>query len=185
MCDTPSLREALIQAGIALLAEGGPAALTLRQAALRAGVSHAAPAHHFNGLPGLLTAIAARAFDTFAQTLQTARDAAGDDPRARLHGICQGYLIFAATHAGLFHLMFTAPEVDRRDPALDPAAALSYQILQQACRPFATHPDDRLEVAVWSMVHGYAALGFCTPAPPRPMAKPPKFSDLLDELLRS
>ena len=183
MDETPPLREALIQAGIALLAEGGPAALTLRQAALRAGVSHAAPAHHFNGMPGLLTAIAARAFDTFAQTLQTARDGAGDDPRARLHGICQGYLTFAATHAGLFHLMFTAPEVDRRDPALAPAAAHSYQILQEACRPFSSHPDGRLEVAVWSMVHGFAALGFCTTTPPRPMTEPPKFDDLLDKLL--
>ncbi len=54
-----NLREALIVAGIEILKEGGLPALTLRACAARAGVSHAAPAHHFDGLPGLVTAIAA------------------------------------------------------------------------------------------------------------------------------
>lgn len=183
MTEPSPLREALIDAGLALLAEGGAAALTLRQAALRAGVSHAAPAHHFAGLPGLLTAIAARAFAIFADTLHAAREATGPDPRARLHGTCQGYLTFAATHAGLFHLMFVSPEVDRADATLAPQANRAYQILREACRPFATHPDDRLELAVWSMVHGFAALGFAGPAPARPFDRPPIFADLLDELL--
>ena len=53
------LRQALVAAGIELLDEGGLAALTLRRCAARAGVSHAAPAHHFKGLRGLLTAIVA------------------------------------------------------------------------------------------------------------------------------
>jgi AcrR family transcriptional regulator len=180
MSETPNLRDALIQAGMDLLAEGGTAALTLRQAALRA-----APAHHFHGLPGLLTAIAARAFQTFADTLHTARDAAGQDPRARLLGTCQGYLTFAARHSGLFHLMFVSTEVDRSDLALAPAALRAYQILSEACRPFATHADDRLEVAVWSLVHGYASLGFCGPTPPNPMRHAPQFAEILDELLRS
>lgn len=185
MSETPNLRDALIQAGMDLLAEGGTSALTLRQAAMRAGVSHAAPAHHFHGLPGLLTAIAARAFQTFADTLHGAREAAGQDPRARLLGTCQGYLTFATHHAGLFHLMFVASEVDRTDPALAPAAQRSYQILSEACRPFATHPDDRLEVAVWSLVHGYTSLGFCGPTPPNPMRHAPHFAEILDELLRT
>ena len=54
-----NLREALITAGVGLLNEGGLSALTLRKCAARAGVSHAAPAYHFKGLNGLLTAIAA------------------------------------------------------------------------------------------------------------------------------
>lgn len=183
MTNPISLRDALIDAGMALLAEGGASALTLRQAALRAGVSHAAPAHHFAGLPGLLTAIAARAFATFADTLDAARAAAGADPRAQLHGICQGYLTFAARHAGLFHVMFVSPDVDRSDPTLGIHAERAYQCLQQACLPFVRHHDDRLELAVWSMVHGYAALGFTGPAPARPFARQPDFAELLDELL--
>jgi DNA-binding transcriptional regulator YbjK len=48
-----NLRAALVSAGIELLEEGGLEALTLRKCAARAGVSHAAPAHHFEGLQGL------------------------------------------------------------------------------------------------------------------------------------
>ena len=48
-----NLRPALIKAGIALLEEGGIDALSLRKCAARAGVTHAAPAHHFDGLAGL------------------------------------------------------------------------------------------------------------------------------------
>lgn len=179
------LRDALISAGIALLAEGGMANLTLRRAAARAGVSHAAPAHHFDGLPGLLTAIAARAFRTFADMLHAAREAAGPDPRARLNGTCQGYLTFAATHAGLFHLMFLAPQVNRADPDLMPHANRSYQILREACLPYAkTDPDEVLEVAVWSMVHGYALLGFTVDHPnQRPFTHLPAIAELLAELL--
>ncbi len=184
MSDGPSLRDALIDAGTALLAEGGMPALTLRRAAARAGVSHAAPAHHFDGLPGLLTAIATHAFATFAKTLHTAREAAGSDPMARLNGTCQGYLTFAATHAGLFHVMFVSPEVNRGDPALMPHAARSYEILREACLPFTGVPDETLEVAVWSMVHGYASLGFATTDPrQRPFSQNLNFADLLAELL--
>ena len=63
------LRVALVDAGLALLAIEGLAGLTLRACAARAGVSHAAPAHHFAGLPGLLTAIAARGFGIFTDTI--------------------------------------------------------------------------------------------------------------------
>ena len=111
-----NLREALIVAAMALLTEGGIAGLTLRRAAARAGVSHAAPAHHFNGLPGLLTAIAARAFCQFGDAMELARATADPAPFAQLAGICTGYLDFATRHAGIFHLMFVSAEVDRDDP---------------------------------------------------------------------
>ena len=68
-----NLRSALIDSGLALLANEGLAGLTLRRAAAAAGVSHAAPAHHFDGLPGLLTAIAARAFQLFADQMEAAQ----------------------------------------------------------------------------------------------------------------
>jgi AcrR family transcriptional regulator len=183
----PSLREDLILAGIALLDEGGMAALTLRRAAARAGVSHAAPAHHFNGLPGLLTAIAARAFAIFADTMHASRTAAGSDPFLRLAGTCQGYLDFAVAHQGLFHVMFVSPEVDRSHPDLMPHSRHAYILLREACLPFAAPcatEDVVLEAAVWSMVHGYATLGFASPkARRRAFAEIPDFSVLLRALL--
>lgn len=178
------LREALIEAGLALLEEGGPAGLTLRRAAARAGVSHAAPAHHFHGLPGLMTAMATRAFQTFTAAMQTARIAAPPTPEGQLLGICTGYLDFARQHDGLFHLMFAAAEVNHADPALMLASRASYQELREACAPFAGDARDQFELAVWSMVHGYAALGFSKDkAPGNPYHNGPAFADLLEHLL--
>ena len=182
-----NLRQALIDAGLDLLAEGGRAALTLRQAAARAGVSHAAPAHHFDGLPGLLTAIAAQAFARFTAAMTAARDAAGPDDFARLNGICAGYLAFAAGHAGLFDLMFNAPDHDRADPDLMIQSHAAYGVLRDACHPFATttRPAEDLEIAVWSMVHGFALLRFATPRDDsRPFSAPPDFARLLRNLVQ-
>jgi AcrR family transcriptional regulator len=186
MTPVQPLRDTLIEAGIALLDEGGMPALTLRRAAARAGVSHAAPAHHFAGLPGLLTAMAGRAFDLFVQAMQAKIAAAPEAPRDRLLATCQGYLDFATNHAGLFHVMFVSPEVDRGAAEVMPQAALAYQLLRQACLPFAPDgaPDAGLELAVWSMVHGYAVLRLGhAPSAGGPVAGPVPFATCLDLLL--
>lgn len=182
---TPSLRETLIDAGLALLAEGGAPALTLRRAAARAGVSHAAPAHHFSGLPGLMTAMAVRAYDAFAEALTQGRAAAPDDPVARLHGLCHGYLGFAATHAGLFHLLFVASEPDRSDADLGRASSAAYGLLRETCLPLTGGtPDEVFEVGVWSLVHGYALLGLGSPdSAKRPLIAVPDFDAVLDRHL--
>ncbi|MFA9231435.1 MAG: TetR/AcrR family transcriptional regulator [Microgenomates group bacterium] len=182
-----NLRQALIDAGFALLSEGGRSALTLRQTAARAGVSHAAPAHHFDGLPGLLTAIAAQAFAKFTAQMIAARDAAGLDPFARLNGICTGYIAFAKDHAGMFDLMFNARDLDRADPDLQLQSFAAYEVLRDACQPFATpeRPGQQVETAVWSLVHGYALLGFATPRDyDRPFTQTPDFPRLLCDLMQ-
>ena len=186
MVDDISLRDTLIASGLALLEEGGIQGLTLRKCAARAGVSHAAPAHHFAGLPGLLTAMAGRAFALFNQAMEAAIAAAPDTPRDRLAATCQGYLAFAADHAGLFHLMFVTAEVNRADPQLVPHSARAYQLLREACLPFSAteDPDVILEIAVWSMVHGYAALGFSGPIDrDRPIPQDPGFDACLNRLM--
>ncbi|NBN65858.1 TetR/AcrR family transcriptional regulator [Pannonibacter tanglangensis] len=182
-----NLREALIAASIELLNAEGPAGLTLRRAAARAGVSHAAPAHHFAGLPDLLTAVAARAFDLFTEAMREARRDAGTDPMARLQGVCAGYLRFAADHAGLFHVMFLTGEVDRTNASLMATSEAAYAELRLACLPFSSRApalDPALEIAVWSLVHGYAVLGFSDPRRSRfVLAEMPQFPELLGRLL--
>lgn len=160
-----NLREALILAGMRLLAEGGPESLTLRRAAALAGVSHAAPAHHFDGLRGLRTAIATRAYQDFTSAMVSGREAAAQTPVGRLIGVCQGYLDFAIDRAGLFHLLFVSDNLNRDDPALMQESFLAYQVLRAACLPFSAMdlPDPEIEIAVWSMVHGYALLGLNRP----------------------
>ena len=169
---TDSLRDRLIEAGLALLIEEGPDGLTLRRAAARAGVSHAAPAHHFKGLSGLRTAIAARAFALFAQAMQMRLATAPDRPFARLLAISDGYLDFARDRAGLFHVMFACPDLDATDPDLIRESERAYGTLRLGCLPFSGGvPDPVLEGLVWSTVHGYATLGFGDPG--RPTVEPP------------
>jgi AcrR family transcriptional regulator len=64
-----ALREALVEAAEALIREQGLEAFTLRECARRAGVSHAAPAHHFGDARGLLTACAAAGMERLADTI--------------------------------------------------------------------------------------------------------------------
>ncbi len=183
------LREALIQAGIALMEAGGPEALTLRKCAARAGVSHAAPAHHFNGIISLKAAIVARSYEIFTQSMQAHR-AGITDPRARLQAICQGYLAFAQQHRALFQFMFQPFPKDTAQINPPILAALSlhsgqaYDELAQACAPFAPVGGQAggTEAFVWSLVHGYAMLFGSGPegaASPNP---PPDFANILPEL---
>ena len=65
------LRRALLDEAVASLRESGTAALSLRDLARRAGVSHAAPAHHFGDKRGLLTAVAAEGYRRLAGSLGT------------------------------------------------------------------------------------------------------------------
>lgn len=158
-----NLREALIDAGLSLLASEGTSGLTLRKCAALAGVSHAAPAHHFAGLPGLLTAIATRGFRIFSQTMLDDAAAASDEPRARLHAICTGYYRFAFEHPALFDLMFRqicVVPVSTDDAELISASNAARDVLAQASAPFVPRgqPAQITEYQVWSLIHGYASL---------------------------
>ncbi len=164
-----NLKEALVTAGIELLEEGGIDGLTLRKCAARAGVSHAAPAHHFDGLLGLKIAIAQEGFRLFSQSLENGL-AGIDDPRQRLRAICRGYLNFGLKHPGLLNVIFgtglasLVPEMREGDYA--------YNILREVCAPFIPEGQDRQVgvIQVWSLIHGFTTLylagEFGSPPPP-------------------
>ncbi len=180
------LREALISAGIGLMEAGGPAALSLRKCAAKAGVSHAAPAHHFKGITSLKAAIVARSYKIFAETMQTHRHGL-TEPRARLVAICEGYLAFARSHAALFQFMFQPfpPDFAQINPPilaeLEQYSTLAYRELEQACAPFAPigGQEGGIEVMVWSLVHGYAMLFASAPEARTPAGTPPDFAQIL------
>jgi AcrR family transcriptional regulator len=158
-----NLRQALIEAGLAIVAESGLAALTLRACAARAGVSHAAPTHHFGNLQGLLSELTAIAFRRFHATIGAEQAACAQTPRARLAAAARGYLIFATGNPDLFRLMFSAKRLDWSHQELTDAARAAYAQLAETVRPFQRDPGDdeegfRLRTLVWSTVHGYAHL---------------------------
>ena len=100
------LRASLLAAAEAELADRGVEAFSLRQVAKRAGVSHAAPAHHFGDAGGLLTALATEGYRAFQQALDDGMAQAGDDPRERQMAAGLGYIRFATARPALFRLIF-------------------------------------------------------------------------------
>ena len=71
------LQRTLLAAAVAAIGESGPAALSLRDLARRAGVSHAAPTHHFGDKAGLLTVLATQGFHLLADELSLIRTETG------------------------------------------------------------------------------------------------------------
>ena len=159
------LRRTLVLAAEELLAERGADGFSLREVARRAGVSAAAPAHHFGDSAGLLTAVATLGFEELAQSLLAGHKGAGSDPRARLVGQGVGYVRFALAYPGRFGLMFRdGPRRD--DPALGAAASRAFQVLEDDIRALlGLGSDGPLDadgraalLAMWSLVHGFAHL---------------------------
>lgn len=182
---TGDLPDRLIASGLEILAEEGLGKLTLRRVAARAGVSHAAPAHHFKGLPQLLGCICRVGYDNLTEAMVTRRDRAGLAPRARLIAICEGYLAFARDNPGLVQLMFNAlPEAVSR-PEMQEAADRAYGVLQETCAAFEPVGDaaDSTETMVWSLVHGFAFLGLGYGfEQARRVTRAPDFEDILPAL---
>jgi AcrR family transcriptional regulator len=94
--------------------------------ARRAGVSHAAPAHHFRDVSGLLTAIAARGFERFVTRQEDLRRQAPDTPRAHLVASGMGYVVFAQGHPALSRLIFGSSRPDFANAGLGSAADAAY-----------------------------------------------------------
>ncbi len=150
------LRAALIAAAEADLAERGVEAFSLRQVAKRAGVSHAAPAHHFGDADGLLTALAVEGFHRFLSA-QAAREAtAAPDPRSQLAAAGLGYIDFALASPALFRLLFGSNRPDFVNPDLAAASSAAYAHLEaQVTAAGGSFADI---AAVWSLAHGLADL---------------------------
>lgn len=166
MTHRAELPQALVDAGLAILAESGAEGLTLRRIAARAGVSHAAPAHYFDGLAGLKMAIAIRGFESFLHALLTAQDSHGDDadPFQVLLAVNLAYIRFAAANVALFRLMFD--QLPTVDPELRAVATQCHKVLDSICAPFANGQSGAaVQTSVWALTHGYAALGMGTPYP--------------------
>jgi AcrR family transcriptional regulator len=159
------LPRVLLDAAIQAIAEVGPAAVSLRDLARRAGVSHAAPAYHFGDKAGLLTAVAADGFERMAATLREAYQTTGSFLEVGV-----AYVRFAVTHRAHFEVMFR-PELYRTDdPELVRARDVARSLLYPPAAAVANSPDGgqvRAAVAAWSLVHGLATLWLDRNLPPQ------------------
>jgi AcrR family transcriptional regulator len=157
------LRAALIAAAESVIAERGIDGFSLRETARRAGVSPAAPAHHFRDARGLLTAVATEAFRRFGDALEAADSGADRAARIRAQGLA--YVRFALAERARFDLIWRYALIDREDPDYQAAGHRAFAILDRAARgedaPAGENPNDTVyaaSIAAWSTVHGFARL---------------------------
>jgi AcrR family transcriptional regulator len=152
------LQAALLAAAGVELAEAGVEAFSLRRVARRAGVSHAAPAHHFGDVQGLLSALAAEGFRRFLQAQADRKAAAPPDPVAQMVAAGMGYVDFALSRPALFRLMFSSDRPDFDQPDLLSWSNRAYTHLETGVQ--AATGGQRIEdvAAVWAVAHGLADL---------------------------
>jgi AcrR family transcriptional regulator len=161
------LAAALIVAAEALLVERGVEGFTLRECARRAGVSHAAPAHHFADAAALLTAVAASGFERLTAAITGAKSGI-PDARERLIAGHLAYFRFAVSHPALFRLMFHSKHVNHASERIGAAGGAAFDTLKEAVadlRGGAIAPTRAPEswkdpglMEQWSLIHGLATL---------------------------
>lgn len=145
------LRTELLDRCAALVADNGPDAVSLRRLAASAGVSHAAPAHHFGDRRGLFTALAAEGFTLLDEAL---RSASGDFVEQAV-----AYVDFALEHPGHYLVMFDRSLVAPDDPELVAAVARSGRALTEGLASLGRDVDPATgRLAAFSLVHGFAML---------------------------
>jgi AcrR family transcriptional regulator len=164
------LRESLLLAAESALEELPLHEVTLREIARRAGVSHAAPKHHFTSLGALLAEVAARGYLGFYDTLDGAVSRSTDQsPDARLTAMVREYLRFAHNFPGIYGLMFGKREhVVSTTPNLAKAMFMAWDQLESQVSAVVGPAQSTLGAAtVWSAVHGLAMLRMDRKLPPQ------------------
>jgi AcrR family transcriptional regulator len=155
-----NLREALITEGLAVLAAGDQADISLRELARRIGVSPNAAYRHFADKEALLAALAAEGYRRLGAA---GRPAVSADPQNRLNAHGRFYVDFAVKNPGLFRLMFGGVVPHTATEELERASSESLAALQSGIAAASGLPFDDPKVAVgtvwaWSIVHGLAHL---------------------------
>lgn len=153
------LRTRLIDVGVDLVTREGAQALTLREIARRAGVSHGAPRRYFPTHLELLSAIARRGFtDLQDRAAKTAGDG-GSDPRALLTALAEVYLDFALSQRGMYELMFRHDLLESDRLGLRETSLPMFGVLVDLVGRVRPEADARiLAGALWANLHGIAQL---------------------------
>ncbi|WP_310718015.1 TetR/AcrR family transcriptional regulator [Streptomyces lydicus] len=155
------LRARLVQAGVELVGKEGVQALSLREIARRAGVSHGAPRRYFPTHLSLLSAIARQGFADLAARVAEVLGAGRPDPRAGLMTLARLYLDFARTNRGMYELMFRHDLLESNQLGLRETSLPLFTVLVDLVRqvePRTEVPPPVIAGALWANLHGIAQL---------------------------
>lgn len=157
------LKEALVEAAYALIAESGAENFLLADACKRAGVSTAAPYKHFRDRDEILEVVVARAFDEMADRSMAAVAAHGEGTLEGIVAMGEAYVRFAAERQRLFRLMFGQhPKLKQAEQVVGDGKRCFSGVIEQVARYYEKNglPGDPRAIAIrlWTFVHGAASL---------------------------
>ncbi|MGL4310616.1 MAG: TetR/AcrR family transcriptional regulator [Paracoccaceae bacterium] len=160
-----NLRQALVEAALALIAEKGPQGFSLSEAAKTADVTPAAVYRHFAGRDDLLAEVARQGYEIFAALMEYAFDDGKPSSLAAFEATGRAYLAFARKYPGHYMAMFESGLSPQSWPDLAPVAAKARDVLERAASGLSAHlPPDRrpppsmVSAHVWAMSHGVVEL---------------------------
>lgn len=160
-----NLREALMQATLALIAEKGIAGVTFAEAARRAGVSAAAPYRHFRDRDELLAAVATAGFERLAAALEAAWQKGRPAPAEAYERLGRAYLDFARRNPADYAAMFESGIAPEGHESLQQAGDRAFGVLREAAEVLVSHipgpsrpPALMVALHTWSLAHGIASL---------------------------
>ncbi len=161
-----NLKKALLKKSLEIIKDEGVAGLSLRKAARGVGVSHAAPAHHFGDLVGLLVTIAQEGFELLLNTIDRNLEAnLRENSLVKLKSIGLSYIAFALEHTHYFKVMFSSRLAEQ--PLTQEMNKDSRKICQKLAHCVAQcqysrlmKDEDPMKIALflWTSIHGYATL---------------------------
>ncbi|WRZ87664.1 WHG domain-containing protein [Streptomyces sp. NBC_01007] len=153
------LRSEIIDAANRRLAETGDASsLSLRSVARTVGVAATSIYLHFQDIGELVSAVKQRLFQQFTQTLTEVTDAAGDDPRERVHALSLAYVDFGLTHPGDYRVMFTPLSASVTEE-LSRQTNGAFAVLREAvAAAIGEVRADRVALHLWTALHGIVTL---------------------------
>jgi AcrR family transcriptional regulator len=155
------LRRALLDSALAIVSEEGVLDVSLREVARRAGVTYAAPYHHFADKSALLAAVGAQGFEVLNADLERAR-ARKTALEDQLVAMAEAYLAFASAHPAHYRVMFLPELKTVPDEAFHAVADRAFGLLLE--RVIAARPDEpestrrMLAAAIWAALHGLSLL---------------------------
>lgn len=172
-----NLRQALVDATLALIEVQGPQGFTLSDAAKSAGVTPAAVYRHFAGRDDLIAECARQGFVIFADLMEHAWNQGRPSPIAAFEATGRAYLAFARKFPGHYMAMFESGVAIHRSPELSHAAERARAVMTRAAESLSRHiPEGRRPPAamfaahVWALSHGVVELfargGARAPYPP-------------------
>ena len=159
------LKNALIKAGVELLAKDGVSGLSLRKVASKAGVSHAAPYAHFVDKQALIAAISTEGFRQLYERVNSVAEEFKTKPSRQLVEVAWAYVQFAMDDRDRFKVMFSGIlEKEKEYPEFVAEAQRNFQLVKitvesnQAAGVLRSGPSDLVALSAWGIIHGFIML---------------------------